>query len=305
MKPIISVIIPNYNGEQLLRRNLPKIIKYFPYCQIIISDDCSFDNSVELIKKEFPNVELTVHRKNKGFSSTVNDGVKLAKGKILVFLNTDVSLERTYLIEIKKYFHNKNLFGIGFQDKSYEKGKVVLRGKGVGRFEKGLLKHSKGNNTLGPTLWISGGSCAVDVQKFRQLNGFNEIFNPFYWEDIDLSYRAIKSGWEILFTPEIIVDHFHEAGSIRKHHKPRKILQIASRNMFIFSAKNISDQKILIEFYFNLFTLMMKSIIKLDLVTLIAIIKFLNKLPEILVLRRKESKSYVLSDKQVLAKFGQ
>lgn len=305
MKPKISVIIPNYNGERLLEKNLPKIIKYFPNCQIIISDDCSSDGSAELIKDKFKNVELTIHRKNKGFSSTVNDGAKLAKAEILVFLNTDVSLDKCYTAEIEKYFKNKNLFGIGFQDRSYEDGKIVLRGRGIGKFQNGLLNHSKGDNIFGPTLWISGGSCAVDAHKFRRLNGFNEIFNPFYWEDIDLSYRATKSGWEILFTPDIVVDHFHESGSIRKHHKPDRITQIAARNMFIFSAKNITNKKIMFEFYSNLTYLFLKSLVKLDKSTLMSIFRFLYKTPEIIISRHKESQIYKLSDTEVLRKFGQ
>ena len=304
MSSKISVIIPNYNGENLIKKNLPKIIKYFPNCQIIISDDCSVDNSVKLIKADFPEVEVTVHGKNLGFSSTVNDGVKLARNSILVFLNTDISLERSYIKEITDYFKEENLFGIGFQDKSHENNKVILRGRGIGFFEKGLLKHAKGKNVAGRTLWISGGSCAVSLEKFKKLNGFNEIYNPFYWEDIDLSYRAIKSGWEIKFAPEIIVDHFHEVGSIRQNNSSGRITQIATRNMFIFSAKNITDKKLLFDFYLNLILLFIKSIFKNKSTVAKAIIKFIFKLPKILSDRKRESRQYRLSDSELIKIYG-
>ncbi len=304
MSPKISVVIPNYNGISLLKKNLPGIVKNFPDSQIIVSDDCSHDKSVDWIKQNFPQVDVTVHRQNLGFSSTANDGVKLASGKVIVLLNTDVSVKKNYSKEILHYFHDKNLFGIGFQDLSYESGKVVRRGRGGGEFKKGLLSHYKGSNSHGATLWVSGGSCAINREKFNRLGGFNTIFNPFYWEDIDLSYRALKSGWNILFTPEIEVDHYHDTGSIRTNNSKLRINQIAQRNMFIFSAKNVTDLNILIQFYIYIFILFIKSLIKSDYSTNKSILQFALKIFKIIRLRNIEKKRYKLTDKEIIKYFG-
>jgi len=304
MSKKITVVIPNYNGSKLLRRNLPDIIKNFPDSQIIISDDNSSDDSLNFLANNFPNVEIIANKTNKGFSSNVNSGVKKAKTPIVVLLNTDVAVNKDYTRQIENYFENENLFGIGFQDRSFEDKNIVLRGRGVGIFKKGLLNHAKGNNEFGRTLWISGGSCAVSLEKFKKLGGFNEIYNPFYWEDIDLSYRAIKSGWEILFAPEIVVDHFHEIGSIRKHHSADRITKIAARNMLIFSAKNITDKKILLSFYITLIQLTIKSLIKMDTNMLSSIMWFLLKYPKIITSRNNETKYYKLSDKEIINNFG-
>lgn len=300
----ISVVIPNYNGINLLKKNLPGVIKNFPNSQIIVSDDQSSDNSVNWIKENFPSVDISVHKKNLGFSSTANDGAKLALGEVIVLLNTDVSVKKDYTERILKYFDDKNLFGIGFQDRSYEKEKIVLRGRGGGSFNNGLLKHYKGSNESGTTLWISGGSCAVSREKFEKLGGFNPIFNPFYWEDIDLSYRALKSGWAILFTPEIEVDHYHEAGAIRTNNSASRINQIALRNMFIFSAKNITDTRLLTQFYLYIFLLVVKSVIKADSLTIKAIILFLLKMKKIIRSKNFEKKLYKLTDTEVIKYFG-
>lgn len=303
MSKKITVIIPNYNGAKLLERNLPNVLKNFPDTRIIVADDSSSDESLNILKTHFPKVEIVANKKNKGFSSNINSGIKKATTPIVVLLNTDVSVNKNYTKRIEDYFKDKNLFGIGFQDRSYEGKKIVLRGRGIGRYKNGLLNHSKGKNQFGRTLWISGGSCAVDLEKFKKLGGFNEIYNPFYWEDIDLSYRAIKSGWEVLFTPEIIVDHFHEVGSIRKHNSVSKITKIATRNMLIFSAKNITDKKILFSFYLTLIKLTIKSLVKLDQNMLDSILQFLLKYPKIVSSRSIEIKNYIRSDKEIIHNF--
>lgn len=300
----ISVVIPNFNGRDLLLKNLPSVIKNFPNSQIIVSDDCSTDDSVKLLKSQFPSITLTVHQKNQGFSSTVNDGVRYAKNPIIVLLNTDVSISKNYTDKIVKHFSNPNIFGVGFQDLSYENQQVVPRGRGIGFFDKGILRHSKGENVSGRTLWISGGSCAINLEKFQKLGGFNEIFNPFYWEDIDLSYRAIKSGWEVLFDTKIVVNHYHDTGSIKKHHTQIKIMQTAARNMYIFSAKNITDKKLLAEFYLGLLIIFIKFLVRFDFTSIVPIIKFIAKLPAIYESREKEKKMYKISDTEVINNFG-
>ncbi len=304
MNKKITVVIPNYNGAKLLGLNLPNVIKNFPNTRIIISDDNSSDDSLSVLADQFPDIEIVANKKNRGFSSNVNSGVKKAKTPIVVLLNTDVSVNKDYTKKIESYFENENLFGVGFQDQSFEDGNIVLRGRGIGTFKKGLLNHAKGKNEYGRTLWISGGSCAISLEKFKKLGGFNEIYNPFYWEDIDLSYRAVKSGWEILFTPEIVVDHFHEIGSIRKHHSEERITKIAARNMLIFSAKNITDKKILVSFYITLAKLTVRSLLKIDKNMLSSIGWFMLKYPSIISSRNKEKKYYKLSDKEIIHNFG-
>lgn len=300
----ISVVIPNYNGSSLLLRNLPSVINNFPKCQIIVADDASTDDSLNILTRNFPSVKVIANPVNKGFSSNINSGISVAKTDILVLLNTDVSIPKNYTKDVLAYFEDSELFGLGFQDRSHENKQIVLRGRGIGKFEKGLLSHAKGENVAGNTLWVSGGSCALSREKFVKLNGFNPIYNPFYWEDIDLSYRALKTGWKLKFAPEIVVDHMHETGSIKTHNKEAKIVSVSARNMFIFSAKNLTDKDLLFDFYLNLILLFGKSLIKRDGVIIKSIISFFLKLPKVLGSRLKEKRLYKLSDKQVIELYG-
>ena len=194
----ISIIIPNYNGAKLLEKNLPKVIDaataYSVETEIIVVDDASIDNSVDLVSSKFPTVKIYKNEKNEGFASTVNLGVKMANGEIVILLNSDVYPNKNLLSVISSDFSDSQVFAAGFLDLSMENGVEVARGRGIGRFQRGFFMHSRGDTHKNNTLWASGGSSAFDRKKWLELGGISEIYNPFYWEDIDLSYRALKKG---------------------------------------------------------------------------------------------------------------
>lgn len=253
-KLTVSLIIPNYNGEKLLEKNLPRVIEV---CQdqkavieIIVVDDASTDKSKEVVRKvsrkfaknsrysREPTVKLTNNRTNLGFSSTVNRGVREAKGDVVVLLNTDVYPEKGFLDAVLPHFHNDKVFAVGMMDKSIEGDKVILRGRGIGWWEKGLYVHQRGEVDKKDTDWVAGGSGAFRRSIFLKLGGFSEIYNPFYWEDIDLSYRAQRRGYKILFEPKAIVIHQHERGAIKKAYFQKEVKAIAYRNQFLFVWRN-------------------------------------------------------------------
>src|SRR5258708_13093150 len=100
----ISIIIPNYNGEELLKKNLPKVQSAIENSKnevvIIVVDDTSTDTSVSVIsnsKFQIPNLRLIKNDKNLGFSSTLTKGGRGAQGKIVVLLITHPYPESRFL----------------------------------------------------------------------------------------------------------------------------------------------------------------------------------------------------------------
>lgn len=244
--PSVSIIIPNFNGKNLLEKNLTNVIEACqsscPQCQeIIIVDDGSTDDSVQFINSLIPRqpiIKLITNRKNGGFSSAANQGVKSAHGEIVVLLNSDIYPEKGFIETLLPHFKDPQVFGIGMMDKSVENGQVILRGRGVGWWQRGFYVHQRGEVNQGSTDWVSGGSGAFRKSIFLQLGGFAVIYNPFYWEDIDLSYRARQAGFKILFEPRSVVTHEHEKGTIKKEFSTNKVILIAFRNQFLFVWRN-------------------------------------------------------------------
>ena len=246
MKSItVSIVIPNWNGVYLMGKHLQKTIDASPDAEVIISDDCSTDGSVAYIKKNFPQVIVVASSKRQGFAGNVNKGVAKATGDIVVLLNTDVEPEKGYLKPLLKNFEDEIVFAVGCMEKSWENGKIILRGRGLARWYRGFYVHRRGEVGKMDTAWVSGGSGAFRRTMWNKLGGMDTVYNPFYWEDIDLSYRARKAGWKTLFESESIVNHYHEEGKIIREFSQVDVKRIVYRNQFIFIWKNVSDASII------------------------------------------------------------
>ncbi len=261
----VSIIIPNYNGEKLLRKNLPSVIKAAPNQEIIIVDDCSTDGSVVFLRKQFPHIHLIINDANKGFSFSVNRGVREAHGDIVVLLNTDVAPQKDFLPPLVSHFKDQAVFAVGCIDHSFERRKIVERGRGIGRFTRGFLRHERGEVGRTNTLWVSGGSSAFRKSIWDFLGGFDTLYNPFYWEDIDLSYRALKAGYRIVFEPKSIVEHRHDEGSILSSFSASAIKRISYRNQFIFVWKNCTDPVFILAHFLWLPYHIMRALVSLDI----------------------------------------
>ncbi|HSX18764.1 MAG TPA: glycosyltransferase family 2 protein [Candidatus Saccharimonadales bacterium] len=299
----ISVIIPNYNGEKLLAKNLPQVFKNTQGAEIIVVDDASTDNSVNLVKEEFGKVKVIEQQKNGGFAHSVNTGVKAASGDLVLLLNSDVAPTPGFLKPATDHFKDSNLFAVGLMDLSHEDGKVINRGRGGAKFQKGFLMHFAMSNESGETLWVSGGSSLIDKKKFLELGGFDEIYAPFYWEDIDLGYRAQKEGYICIFEPKSQVEHYHQEGAIKKNFSPSFVKTTSYRNQFLFVWKNISDYQFLIEHLMWLPINIAKSFIALDWPFLLGFTKALFKLPQLVFNYQQETVNDKLSDKEIIKKF--
>lgn len=260
----ISIIIPNYNGEKILPKNLPHVLaaaKEYKKgtVEIIIPNDPSTDKSKEVIARFLESLKNehivgktvdNTRKEESGFSKNVSRGVALATGEILVLLNSDVRPHKDFLAPLLEHFTNEKIFGVGCMDESIEDGKIVLRGRGVGYWHRGFILHKAGSLDKTNTFWVSGGSSAFRKRIWDKVGGLDVLFNPFYWEDIDLSYRAAKSGYTLVFEPKSRVIHEHEEGTIKTKFKPKYIQKIAYRNQFFFVWKNITDGNLLFSHIF-------------------------------------------------------
>lgn len=306
----VSVIIPNYNGEALLKENLPKVLEAMGGgSEIIIVDDGSKDKSAFIVlniksKSKIP-IRLLKNEQNTGFSSTVNKGVRKAKGDIVFLLNTDAYPDKDFLKPLIEDFKNPNVFAVGCLDKSLENGKTILRGRGIGKWEKGFLVHSKGRTDKNNTLWASGGSSAFRKSLWNKLGGMDEIYDPFYWEDIDICYRALKSGYKVFFDPRSVIFHEHNKGAIRRSYSEFGIRAIAYKNQFIFVWKNATDLSLQIKHVLFLPYHFVRAVKNRDLAFFVGFFKAFVLLPKIIKSSFKVQKAFILSDSKLIEGFKQ
>lgn len=281
-----SIVIPNWNGLGLLKKNFKKVLTVGAD-EVIVSDDDSKDGSLDYLEEKFPKVKIVSH-KRLGFAGNVNRGVEVAKNEIIILLNLDVLPQKNLLAPLKEDFQEPTVFAVSFNEINNPKFSWTK-----GYFLKGYIIHAAGRKTKKPheTFWVSGGSGAFRKSMWGRLGGFDESFK-FYWEDVDLCYRAQKRGWKCLWDPRAKVIHKHE--STFKKLRKSYVALIQERNQLLFIWKNLTAPKLMPKHIAGIFyRLRNPGYLKVVLAALI-------KLPGLIPKRLKEQEEAIISDRKIL-----
>lgn len=225
----ISIVIPNYNGAKTIGNCLEAaFISAYQSFEIIIVDDCSTDDSVEIIRK-FP-CKLIRLDKHSGASKARNVGAQDSVGKILFFIDADCLLQEDTLFLVNKAFQK------------YNNGNIVIGGTYTmipyddsffSTFQSIFINYSETKFKEAPD-YIATHAMIVDNKIFRDIGGFKEDFFLPILEDVELSHRLRRAGYRLVIDPEILVRHifnFSLFGSI---------LNAVRKSMYwtIYSIKN-------------------------------------------------------------------
>ena len=293
----ISIIIPNFNGRELLAKHLPKVLgakenKANNIGEVIVVDDGSSDESVKFLQENFKDqIRLIVHTKNRGFSASINTGVRMAKGELVCLLNSDVSPYRDFLVGMDENFQDKSVFGVSLHEEGY--------GYAAGKFSQGFIVHEgrPESKKIEDTFWANGGSSVLRRKVFQDLKGMDdELLSPFYWEDIDLSYRAQKRGYRVIWDPRARVIHEHES-TVKKLNQ-KYVQRIRERNQLLFIWKNLTSRNLIKKHI----VFLGKRILKHPGYGRIVVMA-LGRFGKMLKLRKKEVKETRLADEAIFGKF--
>lgn len=243
---LVSIVIPNYNGQNLLAKYLPKVIQAAGDNEVIVVDDASSNEDVSFLQKNFPSVKVVALKQNSRFAAACNAGVAEAKGDIIVLLNSDVEPTKDFLTPLLKPFDDPDVFAVGCAEINPLEDRQKINGRAGGAFKRGLLVHwRESDQTKTSTLWVSGGSGAFRKSIWQQLGGMDTMFKPAYEEDRDLCYRALKRGYKVLFCPQSLVYHNHE--TTNKVALGIDQMKVGSfKNQLLFVWKNITDTNLII-----------------------------------------------------------
>lgn len=244
MKFSVSIVIPNYNGQQLLVDTIKctqvalesSDIGDF---EIIVSDDASTDDSVNLILHDFPDVILVRSEVNTGFAGNMNRGIKRASKDLVCFLNSDVHLTSSYFTSQLYLFENEQTFGVmgAIYDQETNEPQDGAKKPRIGYLRIESNKNTFSSTDLLPTMFLSGANALVRREYLNQLGGFCELYNPYYSEDVDLGLQAWCRGWKLYFQP-LAICHHAQSSTIKK--LPNKgVRMIAKRNKHFLHFLNL------------------------------------------------------------------
>ncbi len=309
MKPDITLIITNWNGRDLLIECLPSVLAAVAFdnarsYEVLVIDDCSSDDSLDMLEREFPTVRREKTPKNLGFQGANNHAVALADSRVVMPMNNDIKLHEQALSHLARHFDQPGaVFAASGKIFAFD-GTTFLYGNRGGTFRKGhFYLYEKEQDDTSQTLFACGGAFMVEKERYLELGGFDTMYHPLYYEEIDLSYRAQKRGWRVVYEPESIAYHKVQS-TISRQEKRRRIGLISARNNYLFVWKNILDPDYTLEFLIFIPAFLLRDLLGLKSRFWIAFYMALKRLPQALKGRRREKTAVQFTDREILAKIN-
>ena len=235
--PSVSIIVVNFNGKELLKLCLTSLLTTnYPNFEVIVVDNASTDGSVESIQKLFgscPYVRIVENRENSGHAEGCNIGARVAKGRYLVFLDSDTELKaENWLWELVKVMESDESIGLAQAKVVLAEDKrrldyvcVAIDALGTWAATYGLKEDKLKENF--EVLAASSGCCIVRREVFNEVGGFDPDYF-IYDDDTDLSLRARLLGCKILLVPSAVIVHH---GSVLRGINQRTVYHSAKNRM--------------------------------------------------------------------------
>lgn len=323
----VDVVIPTYNGKDLLAANLPILFNTISNkqisaektanqgrepdsnIQIIIVDDASDDDTLTFLSEHFPEITVVSRNRRMGFGITANEGIAAGKGEIILLVNNDIQTTPNFLPPLMELFADPKVFAVCprilTQDRNNpaqflnETGFVIIFENN--RLDQRPVPHDTMEKITDPVLlpYASGACVAYRRQVFEELGGFDRLFVPFYWEDVDLSYRALKRGYKILYQPKSTVYHQRNV-TVNRFFKRKYVDGIFWKNLLLFTWKNLVDKDLWNRHLATLPIECFRALFNGKRRFILAVLKNLIRIRAIKQARQSEQLESILGDKELL-----
>ena len=251
---LVSVIILNWNGAEMLRKFLPSVVQYSPEATVIVADNGSTDNSLEVLEKEFPDVEVMAFDSNYGFAEGYNKALAKIETPYTLLLNSDVEVTPGWLTPLMDFmeshpeaaacqpkllnYNHKEMFEYagacgGFMDSlgyPYCRGRVMsVVEKDEGQYDGAPLS----------VFWATGAALLVRTRIYNMVGGLDARFFA-HQEEIDLCWRLKSRGWGVWCVTDSVV--YHLGGATLDKSNPRKTF-LNFRNNLLMLYKNLPAER--------------------------------------------------------------
>ncbi len=267
----LSVIIVNYNVQYFLEQCLHSVFKSGKALdmEVFVVDNQSVDGSVEMVRQKFPQAKLIANNVNVGFSKANNQAIKISKGKYVLLLNPDTVVEDDTLPKVVQFMdEHPDAGGLGVKmldgqgrflpeskrglptpgvafSKIFGLSALFPRSKAFGSYHLGYLDANKTHKVH----VLSGAFMLLRKEVLEQTGALDEDFFM-YGEDIDLSHRIIKAGYNNYYYPDARIIHYK--GESTKKSSVNYVL-VFYNAMIIFARKHFSQKNArLFSFLINL-----------------------------------------------------
>lgn len=249
----IAIVILNWNGEVLLERYLPSVVRHTDGADIYVIDNASTDTSVQFIESTYPQVKIIVNTENRGFAGGYNEGLRQVDADIYCLLNSDIEVSKNWLRPIKEVFEQMPKISI-VQPKILDlmkKDHFEYAGAAGGYLDQLGYPFCRGRifQSLEPDrgqyddireiFWATGACMFIKSELYWKLEGFDEDYFA-HQEEVDLCWRAKNEGHSVYYVGTSKV--YHLGGSTLSNMNPKKTY-LNFRNSLFSITKNLPRRK--------------------------------------------------------------
>jgi len=260
----VAIVILNWNGKSFLEKYLPFAIRYnADYSEIIIADNDSSDDSVDFLKKNYPDLRIIINKENGGFAKGYNDALSKVDAEYYVLLNSDIEVTENWIEPVIELMDSdKSIAACQPKLRSYfERNKFEYAGAAGGFISKygypfcqgrlfQSLEEDKGQyDEVKEVFWATGACMFVRAELYHKFGGLDNDFFA-HMEEIDFCWRLKNEGYKIMYCPNSMV--FHVGGGTLPKQSFRKTY-LNFRNNFILLYKNLPSKLLFKVFFIRLF----------------------------------------------------
>ncbi|MFB6341974.1 glycosyltransferase family 2 protein [Saccharicrinis sp. FJH62] len=246
----VAVVILNWNGKALLEQFLPSVTKYSADKDtvVVVADNGSTDDSVEFVKKTYPQVQILPLEENYGFALGYNKALEQVDAEFYVLLNSDVEVTKDWLKPLISFLDTHPEAAVcGPKILDYkDKTKFEYAGAAGGFIDKYAYPYCRGRmfntvekdegqyDTNAECLWVSGACLVTRASVYKELGGLDERFFA-HMEEIDFCWQVNNSGYKVVNIPESVI--YHVGGASLAMGNPHKTF-LNFRNSLLCMYKN-------------------------------------------------------------------
>jgi GT2 family glycosyltransferase len=238
--PLVSVVIPNWNGLNYLPVCLQALrAQTYPRLEVIVADNASSDGSQVFIATHYPQVRLIELPENRGFAGACNAGIRAAQGEIVILLNNDTEAAPDWVAEVVAAFERHPEAGsVASKMLLYDRRDTLHTAGDFYRVDgipvnRGVWQaDGERYNSEEYVFSACGGSAAYRRVMLEQVGLLDEDFF-FSSEDVDLGWRAQLKGWRCVYAPRAVVYHMLSAtggGATASFYNGRNFIWLIAKN---------------------------------------------------------------------------
>jgi O-antigen biosynthesis protein len=237
------VVILTYNGLPHLKICIPSILQSVAAAPmpgpVIVVDNGSSDGSIDWIRDNHPEVECVIAERN-DYLFSLNKVIANRAEDLTLILNDDMRCETGFITHMLPHFEDQSVFAVAASTRDWE-GRHISTGQSIGTLSNFWLyrRWNLEQKKVSLSLYAGGGCSFFRRDYFVQLGGFDPLYRPAYFEDTDLSYRAWKNGWQVIYEPSSII--YHRIGATLEHTEGGRsnLERLMRRNEILFHIKNV------------------------------------------------------------------